>query len=84
MQSNCPLYTKVFINKKLQTVRILATFDKSKTNKDGQVIVTVQNAVYTSGDVASMSEPAANRAASVERTLALVRAQCQTNNIVLV
>ena len=84
MQSNCTLYTKVLINKKLNTVRILATFDASKRNKDGDIIVTVQNAIFKSGDIATLEESATSRAASVERTLALARVQCQTNNIVLV
>jgi hypothetical protein len=84
MQSNCTLYTKVLVNKKLNTVRILATFDSSKRNKDGHIIVTVQNAVFKSGDIATLEESDLSRAASVERTIALARAQCQTNNIVLV
>ena len=84
MQSNCTLYTKVLVNKKLNTVRILATFDASKRNKDGDIIVTVQNAAFTSGDIASLDEPADVRQRAVERTLALVRAECRTNNIVLI
>ena len=84
MKSNCTLYTKVLVNKKLGTVRVLATFDTSKRNKDGDIIVTVQNAVFTSGDIATVDESATSRAASVERTIALARAQCRTDNIVLV
>jgi hypothetical protein len=84
MQSNCTLYTKVLVNKKLNTVRILATFDTSRRDKDGNIVVTVQNAVFKSGDIATLEESATSRAASVERTLALARTQCQTNNIVLV
>lgn len=84
MKSNCTLYTKVLVNKKLGTVRVLATFDNSKRNKDGDIIVTVQNAVFTSGDIATLDESATSRAASVERTIAQARAQCRTDNIVLV
>jgi hypothetical protein len=84
MQSNCPLYTKVLVNKKLGTVRILATFDASKRNKDGDIIVTVQNAAFRSGDIASTDEPAEARERAVERVLSQVRAQCQTDNIVLI
>lgn len=83
MKSNCTLYVKVLVNKKLNTVRILATFDASKRNKDGDIIVTVQNAAFKSGDIATLDESATSRAASVERTLALVRAECRTDNIVL-
>jgi hypothetical protein len=83
MQSNCTLYTKVLVNKKLNTVRILATFDTSKRNKDGDIIVTVQNAVFKSGDIATLEESADSRQRAVERTLALVRAECRTDNIVL-
>ena len=84
MQSNCPLYTKVFVNKKLQTVRILATFDSSRRNKHGQIVVTVQNAIFASGDVASMLDSADSRQVAVQRTLAIVRQVMRTDCIVLV
>ena len=84
MQTNCPVYVKVFTNKKLQTVRVLATFDASRRNKHGQIVVTVQNACFASGDVASTEQDGDVIEANVAATIALVRAQCRTSNIVLV
>lgn len=84
MQTQCPVYVKVFTNSKLKTVRVLATFDTSRRNKNGQIVVTVQNAVFASGDVATMQQDEDSRDASVSATLAQIRTQCRTDNIVLV
>ena len=84
MQTQCPVYVKVFTNSKLKTVRVLATFDTSRRNKKGQIVVTVQNAVFASGDVATMQQDEDERAANVAHTIDQIRAQCRTNNIVLV
>jgi hypothetical protein len=84
MQTNCPAYVKVFTNSKLKTVRVLATFDTSRRNKNGQIVVTVQNAVFASGDVATMQQSEESRAQSVANTLDLVRAQLRTSNLVLI
>lgn len=84
MQTQCPVYVKVFTNSKLKTVRVLATFDTSRRNKNGDIVVTVQNAVFASGDVATMQQDEDSRAASVSATLAQIRTQCRTDNIVLV
>ena len=84
MFTNCTAYTKVFVNKRLNTVRVLATFDASKRNKNGQIIVTVQNAVFASGDVASMLDSADSRQVAVQRTLAIVREVMRTDRLQLV
>ena len=84
MQTQCPVYVKVFTNTKLKTVRVLATFDASRRNKHGQIVVTVQNAVFASGDVATMQQDEDERSASVAHTIDQIRAQCRTSNIVLV
>jgi len=84
MKTNCTVYTKVFFNQRTDAYRVLATFDKSKRDSTGRIIVTVQNAVFRSGDIATGSESEAARARAVERTLAQVREVCRTDNIVLV
>jgi hypothetical protein len=84
MLTNCTAYTKVFVNKRLNTVRVLSTFDTSRRNKDGDIVVTVQNAIFASGDVASMLDSPASRSVAVERTLAIVRLVMRTDRIVLV
>ena len=84
MLTNCTAYTKVFVNKRLNTVRVLATFDTSRRNKHGDIVVTVQNAIFASGDVASMLDSADSRNVAVQRTLAIVRQVMRTDCIVLV
>jgi hypothetical protein len=77
-------YVKVAINKKLQTVRVLATFDASKKDKDGNIIVSVNNAVFASGDVATMQQSAESRQLAVARSIALAKQVLRTDNILLV
>jgi hypothetical protein len=48
MQTNCTVLAKIVINKKLNTYRILFSFDKH--NK-----ITVRNAVLVTGDVCSIT-----------------------------
>ena len=78
-------YVKVAINKKLQTVRVLATFDNTKRDKDGNIIVNIHNAVFKSGDVATLDTyTAEQRATAVANTLALAKQVLRTDNILLV
>jgi hypothetical protein len=46
MQTNCPLLAKVVVNKKLNTYRLVFSFDKH--NK-----ITVRNAALVTGDICS-------------------------------
>jgi hypothetical protein len=46
MQTNCTLYAKLVKNKRLQTYRLVFSFDAHNR-------ITVQNAVLTTGDVCS-------------------------------
>jgi predicted TIM-barrel enzyme len=78
-------YVKVAINKKLQTVRVLATFDSTKRDKDGNIIVNIHNAVFKSGDIATLDTyTAEQRATAVANTLALAKKVLRTDNILLV
>ena len=84
MQTNCTAYAKVVINKRLNTVRLLVTFVKSKRDKHGNIIVSVQNAVFKSGDFATLEESATARQASFERVLTQAKQQLRTQNFLLV
>ena len=84
MQTACTAYAKVVVNKRLNTVRLLVTFDKSKTDKHGNIIVSISNAVFKSGDFATLEESATARQASFERVLAQAKAQLRTQNFLLV
>lgn len=46
MQTNCTVLAKVVVNKRLNTYRVLFTFDAHNR-------ITVRNAVLTTGDVCS-------------------------------
>ena len=46
MQTNCTVIAKVVVNKRLQTFRVLFSFDKHN-------VLTVKNAVLVTGDVCS-------------------------------
>jgi hypothetical protein len=46
MQTNCTVIAKVVVNKKLQTYRVLFSFDKHN-------VLTVKNAVLVTGDICS-------------------------------
>jgi hypothetical protein len=75
MQTNCTALAKVTVNKKLQTFRIVFTFDLH--NK-----VTVRNAALVTGDICDTANENANVyiAQEIQRAKAVLR----TNNIVLV
>lgn len=53
MQTNCTLLAKVVVNKKLQTLRIVFSFDKYNR-------ITVRNAVYATGDICPVDYENAN------------------------
>ena len=72
MQTNCTLLAKVTVNAKLQTVRVLFTFDKY--NK-----VTVRNAVLATGDLCSVDD--ANIDLHIAQAVQRAKALLQTNNV---
>ena len=75
MQTNCVALAKITVNKKLNTYRIVFSFDKF--NK-----ITVRNAALVTGDICSTDY----EFASVELTKAIQNAKSvlRTNNIQLV
>lgn len=73
MQTNCVANAKVVVNKKLQTLRLLVTFDTAAGK------VTVLNAAYKSGDICSTDD--ANVQYFVEKEVALAKKVLRTDNI---
>ena len=77
MQTNCKALAKLVINKKLQTVRLLVTFD----NVSGRV--TVMNAAFKTGDLCSVKDTD-NLQRNIERAVKQAKAALRTDNIVFV
>ena len=78
-------YVKIAVNKKLKTIRLLATFDNTKRDKDGFIIVNIHNAVFATGDIATLDTYSTEqRAVAVEAAITLARQVLRTDNINLV
>ena len=75
MQTNCTALAKVTINKRLNTYRIVFTFDKH--NK-----ITVRNAALVTGDICSTDY--ANAEFEIAKAIQNAKAVLRTNNIQLV
>jgi hypothetical protein len=75
MQTNCTLYAKLVKNKRLQTYRLVFSFDAHNR-------ITVQNAVLVTGDVASFTDSAEYVAHSLQQAIAVAKKQLRTNNVV--
>lgn len=84
MQTNCVAIAKIVQNKKLNTLRLLVTFDKTKRDIKGNVTVTVQNAVFASGDICNITDDSNYKQYVIAKTLKQAEAQLRTNNIVFV
>jgi hypothetical protein len=81
MQTNCVAIAKIVQNKKLNTLRILITFDKTKKDIKGNVTVTVQNAAFKSGDICSVTDNKEYKQMAIKKTLQVAQQQLRTNNI---
>jgi hypothetical protein len=75
MQTNCQALAKVTINKKLQTFRIVFTFDKY--NK-----ITVRNAALVTGDLCSVDYEFAD--VVIAKAVQNAQSVLRTNNIQIV
>lgn len=84
MQTNCTAIAKIVVNKKLNMLRLLVTFDKTKTDKNGNIIVTVANAAFKSGDICSADDNAEYIAYNMQRVIKQAKEQLRTNNIVVI
>jgi len=78
MQTNTKALAKVVLNKKLNTLRLLVTFD-TVNNK-----VTVLNAAFKSGDLVSATASKEYIEAEIKRSLKQAQAVLRTDNIVFV
>lgn len=81
MQTNCIAYAKIVQNKKLQTLRLLVTFDSSKKDKNGNIIVSVANAAFNSGDMCNDDAEDYVLQNVINKQLALVQATLRTDNV---
>lgn len=77
MISNCTAYAKLVVNKRLNTLRLVVTFDTA-SNK-----VTVRNAAFASGDLCNSDDTAEYIAHATEQAMQLAKTQLRTTNIVL-
>lgn len=73
MQTNCVAYAKVVVNKKLQTYRIVFSFDIY--NK-----ITVRNAALVTGDICAIENENANY--YIDKAVIAAKALLRTDNIV--
>ena len=78
MQTECRAVAKVVINKRLNTVRVLVTFDVAARK------VSVLNAAFVSGDICDANLDADLRQIEVAKALAVAQKQLRTDNIQLI
>lgn len=76
MQTNCQAIAKLVLNKKLNTMRLVVTFDLASER------ITVRNAAYVSGDLCDANDSRLGEC--VNRALAYARSLLRTNNIMIV
>ncbi len=85
MQTNCQAYAKIITNKRLNTLRLLVTFDSTKRDKNGSIIVTVKNCAYASGDLISVDNTTSEqRNAALARAIITAKQVLRTENFRLV
>lgn len=75
MQTNCVAIAKITVNKKLQTVRIVFSFDKY--NK-----ITVKNAAFVTGDICEVTNENVNY--YIAQAIQNAKKVLRTDNIVVV
>jgi hypothetical protein len=76
MQTNCTALAKLVINKRLDTYRIVFTFDTHSKK------ITVRNAALVTGDICSTDY--ANAEFEIAKAVQNAKAVLRTNNIQLV
>lgn len=70
-------FAKIVQNKKLNTLRVLVTFNN--TDK-----ITQRNAAFTTGDICNITDNADYKQHSINKALETAAAALRTNNIVIV
>jgi hypothetical protein len=74
MQTNCTALAKLTVNKKLNTYRLVFSFDQHNR-------ITVKNAALVTGDICSTDY--VNAEAEVAKAITAAKAVLRTNNIVM-
>lgn len=75
MQTNCTCLAKVVVNKKLNTYRLVFSFDQHNR-------ITVRNAALVTGDICSTDY--VNASAEIAKAIQTAKATLRTNNVQLV
>ena len=75
MQTNCTALAKVTVNKKLNTFRIVFSFDQHNR-------ITVRNAALVTGDICDVANENANL--YIPQAIQSAKAVLRTDNIVIV
>lgn len=75
MQTNCTALAKVTVNKKLNTFRIVFSFDQHNR-------ITVRNAALVTGDICDVANENANL--YIQQAIQSAKAVLRTDNIVIV
>jgi hypothetical protein len=76
MQTNCTLYAKLVKNNRLQTYRLVFSFDAHNT-------ITVRNAALVTGDVASFTDSAEYVQHTLAQAIAVAKKQLRTDTVVM-
>ena len=74
MQTQCKVLAKVILNQRLNTLRVIFTFDHNK--------VTVRNAAYATGDICNVGDN--DTAVRIQREVQRAKELLRTSNIVFV
>jgi hypothetical protein len=75
MQTSCTLYAKLVKNNKLQTYRLVFSFDAHNR-------ITVRNAALVTGDVASFTDNPEYIAHTIAQAIAVAKKQLRTDTVV--
>lgn len=75
MQTNCTALAKLVINKRLNTFRIVFSFDQHNR-------ITVRNAALVTGDICSTDY--VNAEAEIAKAIQNAKSQLRTNNVQLI
>ena len=76
MKTNCTLYAKVVQNKRLETYRLVFSFDAHNR-------ITVRNAVLVTGDVANFEDSAEYIQHTIVQAIAVAKKQLSTDTVVM-
>ena len=83
MRTNCTAFYKIVENKRLNMLRLLVTFDGSKRDKNGRVIITARNSAYASGDIIDARYPDAEVIQlALAKEIGVAKMQLRTENFV--